>query len=90
MVDLEHGFAAFADNLERPVLSVLLDVLVIEGPTDHSLGVKNGVGRILSGLVLGGISDQTFVLGECDPRGRDSVSLVVGDNLDFSTSLDTT
>ena len=33
-------------------------------------------------LVLGGIADQTFRVGECNVRRRGAVSLIVGDDLD--------
>jgi hypothetical protein len=39
------------------VLPVLLDVLVVKGSSHESLGVKDGVCRVLSGLVLGCVSD---------------------------------
>jgi hypothetical protein len=89
VVDLDHWLATLVGKLEWPVLSVLLDILIIVVSTNHSLGVKDSVGRVRSSLILCCVSDQSFVFSECDPRWGDSVSLVIGDNLDFSTSLDT-
>ena len=57
VVDLNHGLASFVGKLERPVFSVNLNILVIESSTHQSLSVKDSVGRVLSGLILGGITD---------------------------------
>ena len=89
MVDLDHWLATLVGELEWPVLPVLLDILIIVISTNHSLGVKDSVGRVGGSLVLCCISNQSFVFSECDPRWGNSVSLIIGDNLDFSTSLDT-
>jgi hypothetical protein len=50
-----------------PVLDVLLHVRVDKVPSDQSLGVENGVLRVRRTLVLGGVSDQSFVVRETDP-----------------------
>ena len=89
MVDLNHWLAALVGELERPMLSVLLDILIIVISTNHSLGVKDSVGRVGSSLILCCVSDQSFVFSECDPRWGNSISLIIGDDLDFSTSLNT-
>ena len=57
VVDLDHGLASLVGELERPVFSVHLNVLVIESSTHHSLGVENSVDGVLSGLILGSITD---------------------------------
>jgi hypothetical protein len=57
VLDLKHGLATFVGKLEGPVLLVHLDILVIVSSSDQSLSVKDSVGRVLSGLVLGRISD---------------------------------
>ena len=57
-------------------LHVLLDIWVIETSTNESLGVEDGVSGVHGGLVLGGISDQSLTLGECDVRRGGSVTLV--------------
>lgn len=67
MVDLDHWLSALVDDLEREVLGVPLDVSIVKGSTNDSLRVVNSVSRVLRGLVLRGVSDQSLVFGECDP-----------------------
>jgi hypothetical protein len=87
-LDRDHGLVGAVDKVEGPVLAVLLDVTVLELAADETLGVEDGVLGVLGGLVLGGISDETLVLSECDPRGGDTVSLVVGDDFNLAALLD--
>lgn len=68
-------------HLERPVLHVLLHDLIVELPSDESLGIKDGVVRILGHLVLGRISDEPLSFREGDIRRGGPVSLIVGDDL---------
>ena len=52
-----HGLAALAFlDLEGPELYVILDdlVVIVEIAADETLGVKNGVGGVFCGLILGG------------------------------------
>ena len=64
-------------------LLVGLDGLVGEVTADETLHVEDGVGRVDSGLILRGISDETVaVLHEGDVGGGDTVTLVVGNDLD--------
>ena len=44
---------------------------------DSPLGVSRG-------LILRGVSDKTFFISEGDIRRSDTVTLVVGDDFDFS------
>ena len=46
------------------MLHVPLDSLVIEIPTDQTLGVKDGVVGVHGHLVFSGIADQTLGVGE--------------------------
>ena len=88
--DLDSRLSRLLDELEWEVLGVLLDVRVPPFPANQTLGVKDGVLRVLGGLVLGGISDETLAfLSECDVRGCDTVSLVVGDDFDAALTLKT-
>lgn len=64
---LDHGLSALVDNLEGKVGNVLFDIAVRVGAADQTFGVKDGVFRILRGLVLGGVTNQTFVVGEANP-----------------------
>lgn len=45
------------------------------------LDIVDSVRGVSGGLVLGGVSNQTLVLGEGDVRGSDSVTLIVDENL---------
>lgn len=67
MLDVDHGLAVLVDNLERPVLAVLLDIGVLEVAADQTLGVEDSVGGVLGSLVLGGVTNEALVLGEADP-----------------------
>ena len=87
MLDLNHGLSALVDELERPVLDVLLHVTVVIFTPDEPLRVEDGVDGILRGLILRRVSDETFFFCEGDPRWCDTVSLIVGDNLDLSATL---
>ena len=54
----------------------------MSGLGDHgtnSLDVEDGVLRVHSGLVLGGLTDQTLLVGERDEGGGSVATLVVGD-----------
>ena len=66
-VDLNHWLSTFVDNLEWEVLEVPLDIIVVEGSSNHSLGVEHGVFWILGSLVLCCVTDQSFLVGESDP-----------------------
>lgn len=70
---------------EWPVFYVLLDGFVVPVTSDHSLDIKHGVLWIRSQLILSRVSDKTLVVsGESHIGWGDSVSLVVGDDLDTS------
>ncbi len=69
-------------NLEWPVLDVLLDDGVVELSSDESLGIENSVQWVLGGLIVGGITDQSFVVSKADVGWGGSVTLVVGDDFD--------
>jgi len=68
-------------NLEGPGFHILLDNGVIELPADESLGIEDSVDGVLSNLVFGSISNESFSLSECDIGWGGSVSLIVGDDL---------
>ena len=70
MLDLDERLAGLVDDLERPVLGIVLDLLVRELATNETLEAVNGVRRVDDGLTLGGQTDQTLtVLGESDDGG---------------------
>jgi len=63
------------------VLHVRLDLGVIETATDKTLGIENGVGGVHGSLVLGGITDETLLLGEGNVRRSGTVTLLVSNDL---------
>jgi len=73
------------------VLHVALHLLVVKATTDEALGIKDGVGRVGRGLVLGGVADEALAGAgrEADVGRSDTVALVVGDDLDTAVALDT-
>lgn len=90
VADFDHRLAALVDNLERPVLHVLLDVAVGVGPADETLGVKYRVVRVLGSLVFRRVANETFLVGETDPRRSDTVTLVVCDDFNLAAALNAT
>lgn len=49
------------------------------------LHIEDGVPRVHGGLVLGGFTNQTFLLVEGDVRGSSEATLLVGNDLDIVT-----
>lgn len=70
--------------LEGEVLDISLNLLLGHLAADEALDVIDGVEGVSRGLVLGGISDQSLLIGEGDIRGRDTVSLIVDENFDLA------
>jgi hypothetical protein len=54
----------------------------------YSLDVEDGVGGVHGGSVLGGLTDQTLLLGERDERRGGVRTLVVGDWVNVSIELE--
>lgn len=59
------------------------------GRARYSLNVEDGVGRVGSRLLFGGISDQTLLIGVGDVGRGDTVSLIVDENFDLALLHDT-
>nr|pir hypothetical protein ask2 - fission yeast (Schizosaccharomyces pombe) [Schizosaccharomyces pombe]BAA20129.1 ask2+ [Schizosaccharomyces pombe] len=57
IVNLNGRDTIVVNNLKGPVLNILLSLRVFVTTTNKTLGVKNGVTRVHSSLVLGGITD---------------------------------
>lgn len=51
-IDLNTGLSTLVDDLEREVLHVTLNVLVVELPADHALDVEDGPERVGCELIL--------------------------------------
>lgn len=48
------------------------------------LDVIDGSGRVGGGLILGGVTNQTLLIGEGDIRRSNSVTLIVDENFDLA------
>jgi len=67
LIPQNHPSSTRLDQANAPVLDILLDIRVDKVPTDQSLGVENGVLGVRGSLVLGGVSNQSFVGSKSDP-----------------------
>ena len=76
-------------DLEGEVFDVSLDFSVAKSTTDKSFGVEDGVVGVHRDLILGGVADESLIVGEGDIGWCRSVSLVVGDDLDSIVLPDT-
>jgi hypothetical protein len=88
VLDLDLGAAVVIDNLEGPRLDVLLDSRVIETTTNQTLGIEDSVAGVHGSIVLGGLTDQTLLLSERNERRGGERTLLVGDDLDIGTLVD--
>ena len=80
-LNLNDRLASLVNDLEGEVLHVSLNLRVGELAADQTLGVENGVGRVHSDLILGGITNQTLGVGEGNEGGSGAVTLVVGNDI---------
>ncbi|GIX63597.1 NAD-specific glutamate dehydrogenase [Babesia caballi] len=88
--DLNGGLSAdTVDDLERPVLHVILNGRVVKPSSDKPLRVENGVFGVAGFLVLGSVTNETLGVGEGDIRGGRPVTLVVGDDLNIVVLVNT-
>ncbi len=65
--DLNGGLVILLNNLEWPVLLVPNNLGVIVFTTNETLGVEDSVFGIAVVCVLGGVTDETFLVCETDP-----------------------
>ena len=80
----ELWFVVWSGNyFERPKNHIFLDNCVFELSTDESFSIEDGIGRVSSGLVFSGVSDQSFILSECNIGWGGSVTLVISNYFDF-------
>ena len=61
---------ATADNFVGQVFQVFGQHRIIRAATDQALDGEDGVGRVGHRLALGGLANQTLILGEAHDRGR--------------------
>jgi len=88
VINSDLWFRFNIDNIEWPVFHVGLNGGIGEFSSDKSLSVEDCVGWVHGDLVLGGISDQSFGVVESNVRWGGSVTLVVGDDFDFTVLED--
>merc|ERR1719244_2393696 len=81
-LDLDVRFAALVDDLEWEELHVVLDGLVAPFSANQTLGIEHCILGIGGQLILCCVSDQPLIVSsESNIAGGDSVSLVVGNDL---------
>lgn len=85
-LDVRLGFPV--DDFEGQEFFVVLDGLVGEFAADETFDVVKGSRRIDCCLILGGFSDETLVVSECNNRGSDTVAELVGDDFDMPLAED--
>jgi hypothetical protein len=56
------------------VLEIQLDISLRELAANETLDVEDGVVGVRGGLVLGGVSDESLLIGEGNVGGGDTVS----------------
>jgi hypothetical protein len=54
----------------------------------NSLGIEDSVAGVHGSIVLGGLTDQTLLLGEGNERRGGERTLLVGDDLDIGALVD--
>ncbi len=74
--------ALLANDLERPMLHVRDETIVVHLATNKTLSIEHGIDRIHGSLVLCGITDQALGLSERNTRRGGAVSMVVRNYLD--------
>ena len=81
--NLNMRAVAFVDDLEWVKLNVRLNRWFIKSPTNQPFDIKDCVFGVCCQLVLGCIANQPLAFrSERNIRRRDTVALVIGDDLD--------
>jgi hypothetical protein len=81
-LDLDTGLPITANDLEWEVLHILLNIAVLELASNQSLNIENGSFWVTGELIFCGVSDEAFIVGECDPGWGNSVTLIVCEDFD--------
>lgn len=90
VLDLDGRLLVLLDDLEWPMLLITLNIGILDLATNETFGIEDSVFRVSVVSVLRGVANETLFIREADPRGGDTMTLVVGDNLDTTTTLYTT
>mmetsp|Transcript_29898 Transcript_29898/g.95790 ORF Transcript_29898/g.95790 Transcript_29898/m.95790 type:complete len:670 (+) Transcript_29898:1155-3164(+) len=88
-LDLDVWLAPLVNDIVGKKLLVMLNSGIGILPADEALDVEDSVLRVQGSLVLGGISDQPLVVGEGNPRRGDTVTLIVGNDLNLAILVHT-
>ena len=86
---LDRGLALAVHQVERPHLLVLLHRRIVVLATNHTLHVENRSLRIDRSLVLGSVSNHTLLVIPSNIRRRNTISLLVRNNLHLTLSVHT-
>lgn len=81
-IDLDTRLPVTANDLEWEVLHILLYISIAVLASNQSLDIEDRSFWVASELILCGVSDEAFIIGECDPGRCDSVTLIVGEDFD--------
>ena len=68
---------------------ITLHLGIIHLTPNETLSVENRIFGVGVVGILGRVADETFLIGEGDPRRSNTMTLVVGDNFDTTAALDT-
>ena len=79
--------ARYSWEQHSPMLHILLNFRIRELATNKTLSVEDGVFRVGVEGILGRVTDETFIIREGNPRGCDTMTLVVCDDFDTTTPL---
>mmetsp|Transcript_39400 Transcript_39400/g.92147 ORF Transcript_39400/g.92147 Transcript_39400/m.92147 type:complete len:255 (-) Transcript_39400:123-887(-) len=88
-LDRDVGLALLLGDVVGEQLLVVLHGAVAVLAANQALDVEHSVLGVEGALVLGGVTHKALVIGESNPRGGDTVTLVVGDDLDLAVLVDT-
>jgi len=81
-LNLHVWLTGLGHDLVWDELEISLDFLVVELAANEALDDVDGSFWVVGGLVLGRFSDKSLLVSECDDGGSNSVSELVGNDLD--------
>ena len=86
---LDVRFVVFLLCQEGEEFHIVLHCRIVPCPTNHSLCIKDRIFRVCGELVFSCISNESFTFSsESDIGGCDSVSLIVGNDFNTTTFVD--
>jgi hypothetical protein len=88
-LNLDVWLGVLVDNLEWEILLVVLDSLVAELSTDETFDIVDSVSWIDGGLVLGSLTNESFLLVEGNDGWSDTVTHVVENDVNLAVFVNT-